>query len=231
MIIGVLAGQGGTPTPPVGCAYPLGATEAEVTGFGFNGRLTLSNSDQTGTYTANGTNRTFGAFPANPLSPANIDFTSGNKVVEFVCTPSQLTGAGSSRVDLNFYITTLLGSTIFGGRVRCADDGTFDVSIIRRAFTVGTVNDVAVDGSGNIIIGFAMNGAAGTCAAVVQNTPVLLSNSTFTPQAGIIVFTTQEVAVAEGDVGKTFITTARTDAATITQTYAGGATDACGNTL
>ncbi|MEN6303632.1 MAG: hypothetical protein ABFD96_12960 [Armatimonadia bacterium] len=214
---------------PIACAYPLDADAATVISYGFGGKLTMSGADQTGTYTANGTNRTFGAFPASTTPTVDI-LSAGTKVVEFVFTPTALTG-GVGGVNQFAYISTGLGETIIGCRVRSESGGGFSVSIYRGATTVGSLGSVTPDSSGNVIIGIEANCTAGTFKAKCQGSYVSLSSDNFTPQLALLIFSTQEQAVAAGDVGNTYVTTVSTAAEDITQSYAVGATDVCGHSL
>ena len=224
MLPGIFSSQ----AAPISCAYPLAATPAEVSALGFAGRLTLSGSDQTGTYTAAGINQSYAALPTNPASPATIDLATGKKVVEFRFVPGSIGGGEGGQIDQDGLVSTLLGVTIAAVRLR-TDSAGYTLIVLRGASTVASQSISLVGGA--VTAGIELDSAAGTFRVIANGSAVSLSNDTYTGQPAAIALSTDESAVDPGNVGETYATTARTAVSDIAQTYGASATDCCGNTL
>lgn len=213
---------------PLACAYPLGASEAEVIGFGFGGRLALSNGDQTGTYTAAGINQSYGALPTNPASPATIDLATGKKVVEFRFVPGSIGGAEAGQIDQNGLVSTTAGSTIASVRLRTNSAG-YTLIVFRGASQVASQSISLINGA--VTAGIEFDSSGGTFRVIANGSVVTLSADTYTGQPAAIVLSADETAVDPANIGETYATTARTAVSNIAQTYGASATDCCGNAL
>ncbi|MDF2446961.1 MAG: hypothetical protein K0S46_2197 [Moraxellaceae bacterium] len=234
----VMTQQGGA-APPVSCAYPLNASEAEIlllNGLGYTatGRLVLSNADQTGSYTVEGERVSAGAhwaFAANSTAGtgAKIDLASGMHAVEVVLTAPAFV-AGSDPV----WITGIVASAALA----------VQVEVMLQALDGGTYALYLKDGGGNIYsdLAFATNTALvtlefdadeGTFAARVNGSaPVALARSAYTPGQCLLVLNSYEQpGILAGNAGKVFTGTWRAAAADIVGPVSVGMTDPCGNAI
>ena len=161
MLPGIFSSQ----AAPISCAYPLGATSGEVSAFGFAGRLSLSDADQTGTYTAAGINQSYGALPTNPASPATIDLATGKKVVEFRFVPGSIGGGEGGQIDQDGLVATVAGATIAAVRLRTDSTG-YALIVLRGASTVASQSISLIGGA--VTAGIEFDSAAGTFSVIAN---------------------------------------------------------------
>lgn len=218
---------------PASCAQPLGATEAEVQGLGFDGRLTLADADQTGLLTAvGGVDRQLAAFPTNPLtSPATFSLVAGKRVIEWLFTAPLLAEAG--QVDLSVLVTNVAGGTPLSINVRRypgQPDAECDLQVTVNGSTRFS-GAVALTGD-SLVVGAEFDAAAGTLQVKAGGTFLTLSSSAYTGTAQTVhAMSICEYGLTGVDVGTVYSVTARTAASDISQAYGTGATDLCGNAL
>lgn len=223
--------------PVVSCALPLGATEGEVISFGFNGRLTLSGSDQTGTLTTDGTDRQLAAFPTNPTTtPATFSIATGKKVIEWLFTVPAIeisTGDGPITMDTRMFPAGGPGQPFHVNVTRnSADVGSVQLTVERTGSPV--FEDLLFPLVGTeLVVGIEMNADAGTFRVIANGDALTLTDGTFTPPSEelVHVMAVREQFMTGVNLGLAYSIAARTSAADITQTYGASATDLCGNAL
>ena len=231
MITGVLENQ---PSPgSIGCVFPMGASVAEVISYGFDGRLTLTNNQQTGTRITTAGTANYAMLPINPSSPIGFDIDAGLRVVEFELSLQYLGGVAAGNLASQCFILDSAGSSIVYAQLKHDfDDAEADLQIVAAGH--GLVYSAFL-GAGvvSVIIGFEFDAGAGTFRAILDGTgPLSLSANTYTPVANVVtVGAVRHINLEPSDAGKVAFVTARTDAANITGAYAMGATDVCGNAL
>lgn len=212
------------------CAYPLDASESELINLGFDGKLTMSNGDQTGEYTIQGgltSNEQWGAAPTGVGSQevATYDASIGKKAIETFVNEM---GSGTyqdwySRV----FIETADFSKRFEARVYPAADGTFDLWADSTEFMQTKIVD-NIDLS--LPISIITDADAGTTAVRYDGTDYQVSAIAWTDV--IILMSAFEFSgVASEHAGKVIRRTIRTNAANYTGSYETGTTDICGNTI
>lgn len=231
MITGVLENQ---PSPGnIGCVFPMGASVAEVIAEGFDGRLTLTNNQQTGTLITEPGTAVYGMLPINPDSPIGFDIDAGLRVVEFELSLQYLGGVASGTLASAGLIVNSSGQSIVSALIRHEyDDAEAELAI--SALGHGLLYSAFL-GAGvvSVIIGFEFDAGAGTFRAILDGAgPLSLSANTYTPAANVVTYgLVYQTNLEPSDAGKVAVVTARTDAANITGSYAMGATDVCGNAL
>ena len=212
--------------PYVSCAYPLSASAADVVALGFDGRLTLSNSDQTGTIVTDGTDRTLAAFPTTP--PSTFSVSTGKKVIEWAFTLPEIDFAsGDGPVTANAYVITSAGVTII--RATAIRNTTGVTLRIYSGASMVYENTAVVMLTDVLTVGVEM--AAGTFRVIANNSDLTLTANTYTPTASATHYMTLREQFMTGvNLGLSYSVEARTSFSNFTQAYAADATDLCGNT-
>ena len=217
----------GTITPTViGCAYPMDATEAEILALGLDGKLTMSNSEQTGTYTIQGGLASSETFAAGSLTA--IDYTTGIKATEHIFSLPTITGGdGLSGV----IATASLDENPFSGsapvRVKAVavNDGTFLASVMVDNSTVWS-GPCAATGRFTIIA----DGSTGALTVKLDGVELTLSDPVYTVQDALLTCSVEEPAgINPLYAGTTASWTLVTNASDLT--YAEGAGTVCGQSV
>lgn len=217
----------------ISCAYPLSATEAQLTAISLDGKLTMSGGDQTGSLATSGSNRTFAAFP-NTAAPQTFDLTAGKKVMEWlVSAPALVEGTGQVTVE-NAMVTTSMAQvvSIIVSRYGYVAAGLCELTVRVKDTTVFSDSAFPISG-GALVAGVELDSAGSTVRVIVDGNELALSSSDYAGSgraACVTYMTVAEDGVVGADIGKTFSSTLRTAASDIAQTYA-SATDICGNAV
>lgn len=222
----VQSGAAGSPPAPITCAYPLDATEAEITGFGFTGRLSMDATEQIGTYTVQSglsSSGTYGAGSAgiSTGSADLIDFSTGKKAFKATFTRSAaLTSANIQQ--------TLLALTADMAERLSIERNASQLRIELNDVVVYSVATSATEDSVVIIL----DSATSTATAIVNGTEVVLSNNAFTPGSFQLFENTIEFSGLDaGLAGEELSVALITDAASMSEASGYGATDPCGNAI
>ena len=219
---------------PIDCLYPFIATPAQVVALGFDGRLALSNSDQTGTLTA-GSVQNLAAFP-DTASPQTFDLTAGKKVIEFRFVAPDLVGP-TGEIEMRGAVftssfTLIAGVILKRSHTDAAGLGTLEVNV--AGSTVFSSSTYPIVG-GEVVVGLEFDSATNTLRAIADSAELSLSASSYSGSgraAAISYLNVIESSAASGaDIGKNYAITARTSLNRIAQVYGAGATDICGNPL
>lgn len=215
-------GGGSSAATPISCAFPLDASEPTVQGFGFTGRLVLSNDDQTGQRTITGTN---GEYAAISGTSQQIAADSGKKAVQWNIDQidAVASGTGSWFARLVFYS---LGFTdIYQLRVIADSAGTFSYESY-----LGGVLSYSVSGVGSppSELGVTFDASASEIKLRIDGT--LRETVSYTPQALGPAMSVAQVSHDVADDGSIVRCTWVTLASSITQADS-GATDVCGNSI
>lgn len=223
----------------IACAYPLSALLAEIQAvFGGSAtRLTLTNDDQTGSYTiagslGSGSNAL--ALPADfATTPATLDYTAGIKGIEFAVTaPAMTGGTGDPAYEITFGLNTSdLSGNIFTTTLSADDNGGFAVEITsdESETPIYSATGLTVAPS---LFSLTLNATAGALALEIDGAPVVLGVDTLTPAEAVVSMRVQESAgVPAANAGEIVSITVRTNAGDMTGGFTAGATDACGNTI
>jgi hypothetical protein len=223
MICGIVAGQA-----LGGCAHPLNATEAQILALGLDGKLTMSNGEQTGTYTIQGGLASSETFAAGSLTA--IDYTTGIKATEHIFSLPTITGGGGASV---IEITASMDENPFtlSAPVRvkalAKDDGTFSASVLVDNVTVYSG---ACSATGRFTI--IANGSTGVVVVKLNGSALTLSDSTFATQDCLLTCSVLEVAGISGAyTGQTASITLVTSAANMLHATGAGASDICGSLI
>ena len=223
MICGIVAGQA-----LGGCAHPMDVTEVYITGLGYDGRLALSNGDQTGTYTIQGGLASSEIHGAGSLTA--IDFTAGIKAIEHTFSLPTITGgAGASAIEITASMDENPFTLSAPVRVKALakDDGTFSASVLVDNVTVYSG---ACSATGRFTI--IANGSTGVVVVKLNGSALTLSDSTFATQDGLLTCSVQEVAGISGAyTGQTASITLVTSAANMLHATGAGASDICGSLI
>lgn len=213
------------PPPPIGCAYPFDAAAVTIEATGFDGRLTLSNSDQTGTYTllGNSVGSSFGMY--NALQ-TQMDISVANTVMQFNFV-SPILATGGVGAGVNSQVSLYVPGYASYLRLEVAADigGTLSMTVSTNAGTLGTAS---LGTTPLTTAGLTFN--ANTVAITVNGAPVVLSDNTFAhATVAPLVRITETAVVGVADTGKTASVTFLSNAADITEPVPVGAVDTCGN--
>jgi hypothetical protein len=221
----------GSPTPPVSCAYPLNASEAELLALGLAGKLVMSGSEQIGTYTYQsglGTLSYYGAAPTDviPGPPATLDFSTGAHAAQVNLDIDAPLIAGNIFVVPNFLSTDFQEG--FGAQIT-ATPGGFTTDIITK--TGGADTTVYTSGSvGTYPAALTFRVSAGVLRVWADNSELVLSDTAvasaeyfFFAQVG------EDAGANAANAGLTASIGLASIAADITAaTLPGGTTDPCG---
>lgn len=221
MICGIVAGQA-----LGGCAHPMDVTEVYITGLGYDGRLALSNGDQTGTYTIQGGLASSEIYGAGSLTA--IDFTAGIKAIEHTFSLPTITGgAGASAIEITASMDENPFTLSAPVRVKALakDDGTFAASVL--------VDNVTVySGACSATGRFTIIANAGVVTVKLDGAILTLSDSTFVAQDCLLTCSVLEVAGISGAyTGQTASITLVTSAANMLHATGAGASDICGSLI
>ena len=220
--------------PPVSCAYPLDADQAEIDGI-LPGREKMlpSNSDQTGTWILTSSSADFqqSALVRSfiPSGRPDLVIEDGKRIVEIEFDPPTL--AAEDTVVLNQFIG-LSGSPKSVGVIRYrGGDGLYELTVN------GTVTAGLSSAPTLFAFGFdftAPGQTEGTCHMTVWGDgEIVYTNASYdvSPAYTPIMLCTQRGAPLSGAVGQAATTSIRTNSANMVGSYPGGWTDVCGNPL
>lgn len=215
---------------PITCAYPLNLSEATLQANGYTGRLTLSNSDQTGDYTIVDSGG-FTKYGAAPQTSVTLPATSGKKAVRWRIDQFTASSSGSMQAQVYFYDSTAT-SDLYHIEYYTLAGGTFQIYVVQGGAT--TVYTGPSTGSPASNIDLAWNADARVLRIFVDGTEATLSNAgAFTPQALFPVIAAVHGSGATGITSPGHIkTTLVTDAAGMAgATWLSGYTDFCGTAI
>lgn len=233
------AGESGGAPAPIVCLFPLDADTTETTdpATGFEGKLTPSLDNQTGSYTVQSglaAPEDYGMLPVNSLSGTGLklDISTGitTAALTTVAAPALTNTGGGAPILLNL---------VFANPATFAVVGTIQ---IRCGITSRTVWDVAGDaslgdcannqvaisfdaGTGNVTISFTDDLGAPQSAVVTTYDPGSV------PQVVPLITIGEAGAVAVDNLGLVFSIRFETAADQITAPVPAGARDACGNLI
>lgn len=215
---------------PIGCLYPMDAPEAQILAVGLGGRLTMSNSDNTGSFTTAGTNKTYGALPNNALtSPATYSLTSGKKIVEFAFVVQEIDGGTINLLGaiLTASAVPVVEALVLPGSV---GSGTCTLRIKAGPSNTTVFEDNAFPiGDGNIQAAFIFDAATGTFEVKSCGNVLTLSSNTYTATNVFhYIFGGDSAASTPG---VTMSITANYSVGNYIQNYSNGEVDVCGNAL
>lgn len=186
-------GTGEATPEPIVCYYALNASAASLIAEGYDGRLALSGSNQTGTYAVQSSLGTAESYAMAQLSSA-IALNSGTKGFEWSYSlPTIVGGTGDDAVSVSAgaYPNPFSSTPIARFEVIAHDDGTFTLSVFNGATKVHTSSATA---SGLITMIF--DAASGGFSVKVNGTLVILNNNTYTAQdAFLLASITEEAGV------------------------------------
>ena len=223
MICGIVAGQA-----LGGCAHPLNATEAEVLAFGVDGKLTMSNSEQTGTYAIQG--GLAGAEIYAAAGTTAIDYTTGIKTTEHVFSlPTISGGAGSVAITACASLDENPVTASAPVRVKAIayDDGTFVAAAFVDNVVVAT-SPCSATGRFTVIV----NGDTGNVVIKIDGVALTLSDSVYVTQDCLLTCFVEEAAGISGAyTGQTASITLVTSAANMLHATGAGASDICGSLI
>jgi len=217
--------------PEIGCTYVFSMTNAQALGIGLSG--VIPSTGQVATYTTVSGLGVEGNYAAGPdlEAPQTFALSTGTTVVEaeFV-TPNISTDNAAVGISIGLYdmatMARVVGFSILSGGV------TYGDSLVAYNGNTAVYTSSTLASTTNVV-GFEMNATAGTFKVILNGSELTLSDSTFTDVAsvGIIVTAVETVGLDAGDADKGFVLTLRTASAALTQTYASGAVDVCGNPI
>lgn len=218
------------PNPPA-CTYAFNADASVVTGFiGCDGRLTLSEANQKGTYLTTGSGFLAGMAPAGVDTDTQQDFNPsvGKMAIEFVVTCQSNSGSGVVVVSAAFGTVSETLYTYLD--ITAEVGGTFGVDLYTSAGPL--VNHYSVSGllSAPSYAGIMTDGDASTIQLYLDGVAVTMANPSLPPNPN----TYMEMFVQEysgAQAGRTYSIEAVTSYNELVGTYPAGTTDICGNTL
>lgn len=215
---------------PIVCLYPMDAPEALVMAQGFGGKLTMTNSDNTGSFTTAGITKTYGALPNNALTAsATYALTSGKKVVEFAFVVQEIDGAS---IYLQGAILTNAPVPVVAAIVRPGGvgSGTCTLRITAGPSQTTVFEDTSYPiGDGNIHAGFIFDAGTGTFEVKANGNTLTLSSNTYTATDVFhYIFAGDNAAATPG---VTMSITANYSAGNYIQSYSNGEVDVCGNAI
>jgi len=167
-------GTGETTPGPIVCYYPLNASAASLISLGYDGRLALSNTNQTGTYSLQSGLVSAESYAAAALS-SSVALDYGTKAFEWSYSlPTIVGGVGSAAVTISAGAYPVPFSATAIARFECIafDDGSFTVSVYNGATQVYTNSGTA---SGTITMIF--DAASGGFAVKINGTLILLDDN------------------------------------------------------
>ena len=221
----------------ISCAYPLDADAAEYTAAGVT-PLLMNAAFDTGTFTVpgpSGVGAQHIAMPAGFLyqTSAVMDFSSGDKVVEFPITFPAAVNTGGTLIV--YWLRGIIATRAFSVRARidlqALSNGLFSIIIYGTGVTALTLTNQASVPS---VIAFVLSGASNTFKVRFDDVEQVLDFNTFTGSSELLSFLDvidAPINSAAGDAGKLISVGLRTNATDMTGTYVDGETDPCGNAL
>lgn len=228
------------PSPSVSCTYAFNATSGDAIALGdpsIVGAMVASGAGKTATYTIQSAHATVPWYYANYVQfsapfPTTVDLSTGKKVVEGVIDVSATLSGGTGGAAIGVRITTAEGAPIVFFATILLANGSTAFEIYNSAMASVSVPGVVYPAT----VGVTFDAVASTFALKVNGAEVDVSSiNTYTPQVAVIVPNSGEStvpnAVDAADAGKTLSFTLHASVDDITQTYAAGTTDICGNTL
>ena len=222
--------------PPASAAYPLDATEQEITDGGNTGRLTMSNGYQTGEHTIPGVGgpEAWSAAPTGffEASCATLDFTAGTGVKVFELVPSPTAAYDNSDAGTASWASgiAVFDETTATGILEVNTYAMQDGSFLTQVFANDYLTDLPTATAPGVI-GFEMDTDTSTYRVLFDGVPQTLDAYEFSPNLVTIVMNLSIFdSRLAGDEGAVVSMTLRTEAADMTGTgYVAGATDAAGD--
>lgn len=208
MIPGVVASSAFAGAPAF--AYPLNATLAQLealTGSLINGLLTLSNVNQTGTYTVVGAPSQANNYGMGSPTAQALDASTGKKAIQFnVNFPANASGPD----DITVTMALLSASTGKAISILCLKyniDSSFHVVVLVNNAGAGGVTGLSW-GAHEILIECDATGS-GVLIVKVDGTPITLSSNAYTPESDYqaLSFTTEATGSSSSDAGLQIVTT------------------------
>lgn len=184
-------GTGETTPEPIICYYALNASAASLIAEGYDGRLSLSGTNQTGTYTVQSGLVAAESYAMAQLSSA-IALNSGTKAFEWnYILPTIIGGAGADAISVTAgaFPNPFSATPIARFEVIAHDDGTFTLSIFNGATKVYT-NSATASG----LITMIFDATAQAFAVKVNGTLIILSNNVYTAQDALLLASITEEA-------------------------------------
>lgn len=218
---------GGGPTPPIGCVYPLDATDAQMQGVGFNGGLAMSNESKTFSRVITAGSAEYAAASA---AFAGMDFSTGVKTINLRidALPEYTPATGSYIIDVQFYnaVSARVFDLLVIAKAAAETDGPF-------AYTTYGSGGADIDGAGGLlsppaVVGLTFDAVAGEVYAKIAG--AVVTTTPYTPGALVPIPLVKTVSATGAAVGKTVTATLLTDYRDITE-FVAGSTDICGNTI
>jgi len=216
------------PSPFVSCAYPLDASSAELITAGFNGKLTMSGDEQTGTLALGSGSQADGMSVSGLEAGVSIPFNAGAVAVETQFTLPTLTGTTPQvTASMGFYETGVaIGSPVFSVQVAALNTGAFTQAVFIGSTPVYT----AAAASGSVRCG--ARAASGVLRVWFDGVEVSLSSTAVPNVASFpLAFVLKVTGLDAPDTGKTASIQLITNATSMTSPFPSGTTDPCGNTL
>lgn len=184
-------GTGQTTPEPIVCYYPLNASAASLISLGYDGRLALTNTNQTGTYNVQSGLVSSEAYAAAALASA-IALDSGTKAFEWnYSLPTIIGGAGAAAITLSAgaYPNPFSATPIARFEAVSLDDGSFTFAVYNGATQVYTNS-----GTASGIVTMIFDAASGGFAVKINGTLILLDNNAYTAQDAFLLASVTEAA-------------------------------------
>lgn len=230
--IGARSLMPGAAAPPIVCAYPLDASQAEIQAAGHFDKLTVSGDDQqtaTLTIPQPASARSFAASFAGFTNPTTrVDMSTGDVAWEWeFLTPNTVEGnIYKVSAEISNYVDATVGAVLsLGGAgytltLSHYNGGTITMLNNSPITVIGAVMTLGIQLSGNTCRAW-INGVEATLA---NNTNVLRKNNMFA------VVSVSEPATGDVDnTGKVIGARLVSDADQYTTPFPGGSVDLCGN--
>lgn len=219
----------GGSAPPVVCAQPLDATEAQLLDRLGWAKLVPSNSDQTGTYTVAGTEQVKAMSIAGVDLGTYIPFSTETHAFRVSFDIQALSGGADVKLDAALY---LYGSGFADG-LAVSVQGLTNGSFKYRVVTSGSVERFVSIAEPTIPAYFDLLIANGTLRVWAESTELTLSNSTISDIDRFPIMQVYEGAsIGAANLGKTATVNWITSASDMTgSAVPAGTTDLCGNTI
>ena len=232
-----LSPQSGIRTP-ISCAYPLDAAAGEITGAGYAGKLTMTESDQTGAYTVQsglGAPETHAAAPTNFTvgTSAKLDFSgTGKKAVEFQPQQFDLTNvsSGTTPYAMGMVVATPDFATLYVVNINHDDSnpGKYKINTSESGFGVAdlvtNISTLPTD------VAIVYDGTAGQVYVRYNGTNYATTAATLSDMVGALAVT-ETAGTPAGTAGNVLRGRLETQAGSFTGSYESGTTDTCGNTV
>lgn len=224
------------PTPPAPpgpvllCPYPLNASEDEILSGGAQGKLSMSEGEQTGEHVATGVGGAFAAYASGVFAqtaPSVQLGGTGKKAIEYqIQQLDPLTAPDTAALAALLFLFTKDFSSTYPISVTSREGGTYLITtsgnfgdntiasgLVAPPTSIGIVYD---GGTGEIYVRYDGANYAVTAATLSEVEPILQVS---------------EVEVQPSDVGATARVRLETNAANFIGSYEAGTVDPCGNVI